>query len=40
MVMVSGGMTKNGMSKGKVGLCQLYSLIVKTNSVLCIRRGK
>ena len=34
MVMVSGGITKNGMSKSKVDQCGVCSLRVKANSVL------
>ena len=36
-VMVSGGITKNGMSKSKVDPCGVCSLKVKTNSVLCLQ---
>ena len=35
MVMVSGGITKDGMSKSKVDRCGVCSLRVKANSVLC-----
>ena len=35
MVMVSGGITKDGMSKSKVDRCGACSLRVKVNSVLC-----
>ena len=38
--MVSGGITKDGMSKSKVDLCGVDSLRVKANSVLCIQCGK
>ena len=38
--MVSGGITKDGMSKSKVDPCGVYSLRVKTNSVLCLQCGK
>ena len=34
-VMVSGGMTRDGMSKSKFNLCGVCSLRVKANSVLC-----
>ena len=34
MVMISGGITKDGMSKSKVDLCGVYSLRVKAISVL------
>ena len=40
MVMVSGGITKDGMSKGKVDTCGICSLRVKANSVLCLQCGK
>ena len=39
-VMVSGGITKNGMSKRKVFLCGVCSLRAKANSVLCLQCGK
>ena len=39
-VMVSGGITKDGMSKGKVDPCGVCSLRVKANSVLCLQFGK
>ena len=35
-VMVSGGITKDGMSKSKVDPCGVCSLSVKANSVLCL----
>ena len=35
-VMISGGITKDGMFKSKVGPCGVCSLRVKTNSVLCL----
>ena len=36
-VMVSGGITKGGMSKSKVDPCEVCSLRVKVNSVLCLQ---
>ena len=39
-VMVSGGITKNGMSKGKVDPCRVCSVRVKTNSIWCLQCGK
>ena len=39
-VMVSGGITKDGMSKGEVDPCGVCSLRVKVNSVLCSQCGK
>ena len=39
-VMVSGGITKNRMSKSKVDPCGVCSLRVKANSVLCLQCGK
>ena len=40
-VMVSGGITKDGMSKSKVDPCEVCSLRVKANSVfLCSQIGK
>ena len=39
-VTVSGGITKDGMSKCKVDLCVVCSLKVKANSVLCLQCGK
>ena len=39
-VMVSGGITKDGMSKSKVDPCGVCSLRVKVNSVLCLQCGK
>ena len=38
-VMVSGGITRDGMSKGKVDPCGVSSLRVKANSVLCVQCG-
>ena len=35
-VKVSGGITKDGLSKGKVDPCGVCSLRVKVNSVLCL----
>ena len=39
-VMISGSITKDGMSKSKVDPCGLCSLRVKANSVLCSLCGK
>ena len=39
-VVVYSGMTKDGMSKGKVDPCVVCSLRVKANSVLCLQCGK
>ena len=39
-VMVSGGITKDGMSKSKVDPCVVCSLRVNANSVLCVQYGK
>ena len=39
-VMVSGGITKDDMSKINVDPCGVNSLRVKANSVLCIQCGK
>ena len=39
-VMLSGGITKDGMSKSKVDPCGVCSLRVKANSVLCLQCGK
>ena len=39
-VMVSGGITKDGISKSKVDQCGLCSLRVKVNSVLRLQCGK
>ena len=39
-MIVSGGITKNGFCKWKVDPCGVYSLRVKTNSVLCMQCGK
>ena len=36
-VMVSGSITKDDMSKGKVDPCGVCSLSVKANSVLCVQ---
>ena len=38
--MVSGGITKDGLSMGKFDLCGVCSLRVKTNSVLNVQCGK
>ena len=35
MVMVNGGITKDGMSKSRDGQCRVCSLRVKAYSVLC-----
>ena len=40
MVMISGGITKDGMSKSKVDQCGDGSLRVTANSVLCVQCGK
>ena len=37
---VSGGITEDGMSKIKVDPCEVCSLRVKDNSVLCLQCGK
>ena len=39
-VMISGGITKDGISKSKDDLCGVCSLRVKANSVLCLQCGK
>ena len=39
-VMVSGGITKDGMPKNMVDPCGFCSLRVKANSVLCLQCGK
>ena len=39
-VMVSVGITKDGMSKSKVDPCGVYSLRVKANSAFCVQCGK
>ena len=39
-VMVCGGITKNGMSKGKIDPCGVGSLRVKANAVLCLECSK
>ena len=39
-LMVSSGITKDGLSKSKVDSCGVCSLRVKANSVLCIQCGK
>ena len=39
-VMVSSGITKDGLSKSKVDPCGVCSLRVKANSVLCLQCGK
>ena len=36
-VMVSSGITQDGLSKSKVDPCEVYSLKVKANSVLCVQ---
>ena len=36
----SGGITEDGMSRGKVDPCRVCSLRVKTNSVWCLQCGK
>ena len=38
-VMVSGGITKDGLSKSKVDPCGVCSLTVKANSGLCVLCG-
>ena len=40
MVMVSSGITKDGLSKSKIDPCGVFSLRVKANSVLCVQCGK
>ena len=37
MVMVSGGITKDGLSKSKIDPCCVCSLRVKAHSVLCVQ---
>ena len=39
-VMVSGGITKDGISKRNVDPCEVCSLRVKPNSVLCLHCGE
>ena len=39
MIVSSGGITKDGMSKSKVDPCGVCSLRVKANSVLCAQCG-
>ena len=39
-VMVSGGITKDGMSKSEVDRCGECSLRVNANSILCVQCGK
>ena len=39
-VMISGGITKGGMSKSKVDPCSACSWRVRVNSALCVQRGK
>ena len=39
-VMVSGGITMDGLSKSNVDTCGVCSLRVKANSVLCVQCGK
>ena len=38
-VLVSGGITKGGISEGKISLCRVCSLIVEANTVLCVQCG-
>ena len=38
--MVSGSITKDGLSKSKVDPCGVCSLKVMANSVLCVQCGK
>ena len=38
-MMVSGSITKDGLSKGKVDSCEVCSLGVKANSFLCLLCG-
>ena len=38
--MVSSGITKDGLCKGKVDPCNVCSLRVKAKSVLCVQCGK
>ena len=38
--MVSGSITKDGLSESKVDPCSVCSLRVKANSVLCVQCGK
>ena len=40
MVMVCGGITKDGMSKSKVDPCGVCCFRVKVDSVLCLQCGK
>ena len=39
-VMVSGGITKDGLSKSKADRCGFCSLTIKANLVLCVQCGK
>ena len=39
-VMVTGSITKHGLSKSEVGPCGVCSLRVKANSVLCVHCDK
>ena len=39
-LMVSGGITKDGMSRSKVDPCVISSLRVKANLVLCVQCSK
>ena len=39
-VMVSSGITKDGLSKSKVDSCEVCTLRVKANLVLCVQCGK
>ena len=38
-VLVSGSITKEGMSKSKVDPCGVYCLRIKANTVLCVHCG-
>ena len=38
-MIVNGGITKDGMSKSKVDQCELSSLRLKINLVLCVQCG-
>ena len=39
-VMISGGITEDGMSKSKLHPCVVCSMRVEANSVLCVECGK
>ena len=39
-LMVCGGIMKDGLSKSKVDLCGVCSLMSKANSVLCVQCDK